>query len=130
MRRAEISYENHGQRQSIESGARALAPMLRAWAEQVEAGVIDIVGTLERAEIEAVSTDVMGQVRRLLEDRDSHPAAAIMLCGAALEVALRAAVEVHGLEVAERHSIMAFARRLAGDKLLNKQDKQIFSRVA
>jgi hypothetical protein len=66
--RAIFAYQNHGDNQSLESGARAVGDLLRAWADQVEAGVVEIAGSRAWAEIGIVSTDVMSQVRRLSED--------------------------------------------------------------
>jgi hypothetical protein len=66
---------------SMESGARALGDVLRAWADQVEAGMI----TIPQAEAQGVravaSTDLMEQVRKLNEDKDVSPAAPIVLAG-------------------------------------------------
>ena len=42
-----------------------------------------------RGEIAGARLDLMEQVRQLLQDKDVHPAAPIVLCGAALEIAKR-----------------------------------------
>jgi hypothetical protein len=57
-----------------------------------------------------------------LEDRRTHPAAAIILCGAALENALSATVEVRDLELDESPCISASARRLRGTEFLTAHD--------
>jgi hypothetical protein len=121
-RRATAIYESRGDGKSTESGARAVGEFLRSWADQVETGVIDIVGARAQAEIAVVNTDVMGQVRRLLEDKGMHPAAPIVLCGAALETALRATVEAHNLVLCERPSISAYGRLLRTAGLISTQD--------
>ncbi|MFF1872344.1 hypothetical protein [Kitasatospora herbaricolor] len=91
--RAIAMYESKGDNKSTESGARNLGEIWRGWADQVEAGITEIHGARARAEVDVASTDLMTQVRTLLEGKDAHPAAAIVLCGAALEIALRAIVE-------------------------------------
>lgn len=121
-RQATATYDSGGGRRSRESGARDIGALLREWSEQIEAGVVEIVGARAWVEVAVASTDIMGQVRRLVEDRGSHPAAAIVLCGAALEVALRAAVEAHDLTLEGRASIGAFAKLLRRADLLTAQD--------
>jgi uncharacterized protein YutE (UPF0331/DUF86 family) len=120
--RAMAVYENYGERQSRESGARALGDLLRAWADQVEAGIVEIAGSRAWAEIGIVSTDVMSQVRRLLEDRSAHPAAAIVLCGAALEIALRSVIQARSLTLPERPTLNALTGILRQAGLITVQD--------
>lgn len=120
--RAQQLFLNKGDNQSIESGARAVGDVLREWVRQVEAGVIDIPGARSTAERAMASTDLMEQVRRLLEEVAVHPAVPIALAGAALEVALKGAVEVAALCMEERPSLAAYARRLRQESLLTAQD--------
>ncbi len=120
--RARAIYDSRGENQSTASGARALAPLLRQWTEQVEAGITPIIGSDALGQIGVVSTDVMTQVERLLADKQTHPAAPIVLCGAALEVALRATVEARQLTLTERASLSAYARLLRTDQLITAQD--------
>ncbi|MEV7011684.1 hypothetical protein [Streptosporangium sp. NPDC051022] len=130
-RQAEAVYSNHGVRQSTESGARALAPLLREWCSQVEAGIVEIVGSRVWAEADTASTDLMGQVRRLLEDRRTHPAMPIVLCGAVLETTLRGLVEARGLPMGhEKPSLMGYARVLRSAGLLTKQDMKDLEQCA
>lgn len=129
-RHAQLLYDNEGHRQSMESGARAVADLLREWSTQVESGIIDIPGARAAAEFKVASTDLMTQVRTLLEDRDVHPAAPVVLAGAALEVALRAALEEHSLALSERPSISAYARRLRQEQLLAAQDVKDVEQIA
>lgn len=69
----------------METGARALGDVLRAWADQVEAGIM-VVPQAEAQGVRTVaSTDLMEQVRKLNEDKDVSPAAPIVLAGAALK---------------------------------------------
>lgn len=121
-RRATAIYESHGDGKSTESGARAVGEFLRSWADQVESGVIEVVGAQASAEIAVVNTDVMGQVRRLIEDKQMHPAAPIVLCGAALETALRATVDAHNLPVTKRPSISTYGQLLRSSNLISAQD--------
>ncbi|RJQ74677.1 hypothetical protein D5S17_22160 [Pseudonocardiaceae bacterium YIM PH 21723] len=121
-RRAKDVYEKEGDHQSLESGARALGELLLEWSRQVEAGMADIIGSRAWGEVGVASTDVMAQVRQLMQDRDAHPAAAIVLCGAALEIGLRAAVEAHDLALDERASLGSFTRLLRRKQLITQQD--------
>ncbi|WP_239342146.1 hypothetical protein [Frankia sp. CiP3] len=120
--RAIATYQSKGDNQSAESGARAVGDLLRAWADQVDAGVVEIAGSRAWAEVGIVSTDVMSQVRRLLEDRGAHPAAAIVLCGAALEIALRAVVQARNLTLPERPSLNILTGLLRKAGLITVQD--------
>jgi len=77
----------------MESGARNVGDILREWADSVEAG-FEMPRWSQQEGLRAVAAaDLMGQVRALIERSDSHPAALIVLAGAALETALRAAAE-------------------------------------
>jgi hypothetical protein len=120
--RAVAVYQNKGDNQSLETGARAVGDHLRAWADQVEAGVVEIAGSRAWAEVGIVSTDVMSQVRRLLEDQAAHPAAAIVLCGAALEIALRGAIQARNLTLPERSSLNTLTGVLRQAGLITVQD--------
>jgi len=51
-----------------------------------------------------------------------HPAAPVVLAGAALEVALRSAIEELQLTLTERPSITAYARRLRTEGITTAQD--------
>jgi hypothetical protein len=109
-------------RDSMESGARALGDVLREWAAAVTAGMV-VPRQVEAQGARAVaSIDLMEQVRVLAEDRTVHPAAPIVLAGAALEVALRSAVDELQLTLKERPSITAYARRLRTEGILSQQD--------
>jgi hypothetical protein len=104
------------------SGARALGDVLREWAAAVDAGIA-VPRHVEALGARAVaSIDLMEQVRVLAEDKNVHPAAPIVLAGAALEVALRSAVDELQLALTERPSITAYARRLRTENILSTQD--------
>ncbi|MFD9705077.1 hypothetical protein [Lentzea sp. NPDC059081] len=119
---ASAIYLNKGDGQSAETGARAVGDMLEEWARQVEAGILEIAGARAWQEVAVVSTDVMGQVQALVSDRNSHPAAPIVLCGAALEIALRAVVDARQLQLDERPSLGAYTRLLRRERLITAQD--------
>lgn len=119
---AESVYRNNGERQSKETGIRALGDLLAAWCTQVRAGTAELLGERAQRELAAVRTDLMGQVRQLLEDRSMHPAAPIVLCGAALEIALRGLAEARTVAVDERASMNTLTTALRGAGLLTPQD--------
>jgi hypothetical protein len=122
VRQASAAYGSVPETDSSVSGPRSVGAFLASWADQVEAGVIDVAGTEALAEINVVNTDVMTQVRALIEDQRMHPAAPIVLCGAALEVALRATVDAHDLDLTERPSLSAYAKRLRQAGVITAQD--------
>ena len=121
---------NSGENQSMESGARAVGDLLRLWAEQVRKGrlvprTIDALGVREVA-----ATDLMEQVRTLNADRSMTPAAPIVLAGAALEIALRSAVEQLSLDTGDRPTITTYAKALRSADVLNKQDMKDVEQLA
>ncbi|WP_219501850.1 hypothetical protein [Nonomuraea ceibae] len=122
-------YANKGDNQSTESGAHGLGDLLREWCHQVEADITEIVGARAWAETGLASTDLMSQVRRLLDDRQTHPAAAIMLCGAALEITLRAIADARSL-VIDRPSLNAYTAELRRAGLITAQDVKDITQLA
>lgn len=135
LRAADV-YDNDNDRRynSLESRIYAIGELLEAWVWQVRAGVDELLGAHALDQVAVVSTDLMSQVRQLLERKDTHPAAAIVLCGAALESALRSAVEAKGitLELAagEHPSLHTFTRALHKAKLLSTQDMKDITQIA
>jgi hypothetical protein len=128
--RAQRVFDSQGENQSMESGARALADHLRAWADQVESG-ITIPRQIEAQDARAVvSTDLMGQVRSLVADSSVHSSAPIVLAGAALEMALRSAVDELGFQLSEKPSITAYGRRLRSENILTRQDMKEVEQIA
>jgi hypothetical protein len=118
------------QGQTMETNARDLADVLREWAQAVKSG-ISVPRQAEEHSVRAVaSTDLMEQVRALAVDKDVVPAAPIVLAGAALEVALRSAADELQLTLAERPSIMAYARRLRTEGILTVQDVKDVDQMA
>jgi hypothetical protein len=107
---------------SMETGARALGDVLRAWADQVEAGIVVVPQAEAQGARTIASTDLMEQVRMLNEDRTVSPAAPIVLAGAALEMALRSAVEELGLQPPVKKSISGYSGCLRAADAISRQD--------
>lgn len=68
--------------------AWGVASILDSWVQFIEAGLGDVLPVEARIRVEA-STDLLEQVQRLLDDSGVHPAAPVVLTGAALEEFLR-----------------------------------------
>lgn len=122
FKRAQLAYEGHGDNESTESGVRQIGDVLESWAISIEEGYSAIVGADSLGVRTVASTDLMEQVRLLVADKSVMPAASMVLAGAALEVALRGAVEEAGLEFTGPGSISTYAKGLRSAELLNKQD--------
>lgn len=124
------AYESKGNGQSFESGVHALGETLRLWGQLVDEGIVE-VEALGFDEVRTIaSTDLMEQVRALLGDKAIHPAAPIMLAGAALETALRAVVEERALEIGEKPGIAAYGRALRRAEVITKQDMKDIDQLA
>ena len=122
-------FNNNGGRQSMESGAHAVGDVIKEWARMVRSGqakprLVDFSVSV------AASTDLLEQVRALNADKGVVPAAPIVLAGAALEIALRSAVEELSLTVEGRPSIDAYAKALRRADVLNKQDIKDVTQMA
>lgn len=102
-------------------GLWALAKVLELWITYVESEMIDILPFEVGARLEA-ATDLMEQVQQLLDDNKVHPAAPMVLAGAALEEFLRSRIAALGVTVSGKPSISSYASalRTAGD--LSAQD--------
>jgi len=122
-------FTNKGENQSMESGVRAIGDVLEEWIRMVRSGQIRprLVDFSARA---ASSTDLLEQVRTLNSDLGVAPAAPIVLAGAALEIALRSAVEELDLTIGGRPSISVYARTLRKAEILNKQDMKEVEQMA
>lgn len=78
---------------------------------------------MDASSIRAVaSTDLMEQVRALVKDTAVHPAAPIVLAGAALETALRGAVDEADLTLVGNGSLTAYGKALRSADLITKQE--------
>ncbi len=126
--RAHQIYERQGD--TLAAGARNLAALLREWADAVQSGIF-IPRQIETQAVRVVaSTDLMEQVRVLADDKSVHPAAPIVLSGAALEIALRSAVDELQLTLEERPSLTAYARRLRKEGIISTQDMKDVDQIA
>jgi len=105
----------------VEHRVRGVGEILIAWAQQVDSGLTEVVGSSGQNARLVATTDVMDQVRVLNSDRRVHPAAPIVLAGAALETALRGAVEQRQLAIEGKGSISSYAKTLRAAELLSKQ---------
>lgn len=121
FQRAQIAYESNGDRASMETGVHAISETINLWADQIEEGILALPLTMTEGVRSVAATDVMEQVRALFADPVTHVAAPIMLAGAALEMALRSAVEQRGLDVPERPGIAAYGRALVKARVIGKQ---------
>ncbi len=114
-------FNNKGEKQSMESGARAVGDVIAEWVRMVCSGHVKPRLVESFSVSAAASTDLLEQVRALNADKGVVPAAPIVLAGVALEIALRSAVEELGLTVEGRPSIDAYAKALRQADVLNKQ---------
>ena len=123
-------FNNKGENQSMESGARAIGEVLKEWIDMVRSGQIQPRLSDSFSVRAASSTDLLEQVRVLNEDEGIDPAAPIVLAGAALEIALRSAVEELDLTVDGHSSINTCAQTLRRSNVLNKQDIKDVTQMA
>lgn len=120
--RARIAWESKGDNTSLATGAYAVSGNLELWAADVDRGLTVLPG-MDASSIRSVaSTDLMEQVRALVKDATVHPAAPIVLAGAALETALRGAVEEAELTIVGTGSITAYGKVLRSADLISKQE--------
>jgi hypothetical protein len=129
-RLARNSFENLGQRQSFESGVHAIGDVLRMWVEALQRGITVIQGGAVEGARRIATTEVMEQVRTLLADKGVHPAAPIVLAGAALETALRGAVAEAATDVPGKGSIASYAKALRGEDLITRQEMKDIEQMA
>ena len=123
-------FDNRGDRQSMESGARAIGDVVGEWVRAVRSGQAT-PRLAESAGVRAVaSTDLLEQVRVLNADQRVAPAAPIVLAGAALEIALRAAIEELDLTVKGRPSIDSYAKALRNADVVSRQDMKDITQMA
>ena len=129
-RNAHDVFDNRGDGQSMESGARAIGGVISEWIRAVRSGQAQ-PRQIESLGARAVaSTDLLEQVRALNADKTVIPAAPIVLAGAALEIALRSAVDELSLTVPKKPSISAYAKVLRSADVLNKQDMKDVEQMA
>lgn len=103
------------------SAVADVAGQLRNWVRFVRDGLAGVQPFSVRARIEA-ATDLMEQIQALLEDRGIHPAAPVVLAGAALEEFLRAMWEMTDEPLQGQPSISKYAEALRRLEMLSRQD--------
>lgn len=93
-----------------------VSAILRGWAQYVEDGLAEARPLPVEARVIA-ATDLMEQVQQLLDDPKAHPAAPVVLAGAALEEFLRSRVAAKGVTVVGKPGMNSYASALrsAGD---------------
>ncbi len=107
---------------SEEYAAQMVRSVLKAYLSHVEAGLHQQLSPERRAQIDVVS-DFLEQAQRLLDTKDIHPAAPIVLIGAALEEFLRNWIEAEELSIGnQKPGLDAYAKTLRDRDLITKQD--------
>jgi hypothetical protein len=97
-----------------------IADTLDTWATLAALGVVGTAATLG-PRLEA-AIDLMEQVQLLLSDRDVHPAAPVMLAGAALEAMLRGLWEATTEPLAGSPSLTSYAEALRKAEMLDRNE--------
>ena len=115
---------------AMEHSALAIADIINEWIAGVNSGQVKprIAETLGARAV--ASTDLMEQVRVLNADQNVTPAAPIVLAGAALEIALRSAVDELGLSISGQPGITAYAKSLRSADVLGKQEMKDVEQMA
>lgn len=101
-------------------GAPVVVHGLRGWADFVDRGLAEM--PVEAQARVAAATDLMDQVEQLLQDRRVHPAAPVMLAGAALEEMLRSLVDTAGAKPKGKPGINSYATALREAGVITQQD--------
>lgn len=101
------------------------ASLLERWIQWKKSGMAEVVPFELASRIEAAG-DLMEQVEVLLNDSKVHPAAPIVLAGAALEERLRALVLEHAVDVVGKPGLDSYAAALKKAEIVDGQEaKQI-----
>jgi hypothetical protein len=99
----------------------AVAGLLDDWVRFTQDGMAELLPFPVLARMEA-ATDLMGQVQQLLDESTIHPAAPVVLAGAALEEFLRSQIAAAALEPKGKPGIATYANALRNAGLLTGQD--------
>lgn len=129
-RSAHDVFDSHGEHQSMPSGARAVGDLLSEWISMVRDGQAKPRLVEPFSARAASSTDLLEQVQRLNSEDAVAPAAPIVLAGAALEIALRSALDELDLTPTGRPSISSYAEALRVAGVLNRQDIKDVTQMA
>lgn len=98
-----------------------LANLLEDWVAFAQAGMAASISPQAAARVDA-ATDLMEQVQEMLDDKRTHPAAPIVLAGAALEEALRSLVIQSQSTIVGKPGLSAYAVALKSASVLTTQD--------
>jgi len=102
---------------------KGVAEALESWAVFTKAGFADELPLEARIRVEA-ATDLLEQVQRLLDSPDVHPAAPIVLCGAALEEFLRSLYVGCSEPLSGRPGLSTYAVALRKTGVLSARDEK------
>lgn len=100
---------------------KGTADILDAWARSTTESWAESLPFEVQSRIEA-ATDLMEQVQQLLDDPKVHPAAPVVLAGAALEEFLRSRINAKGLTPNGKPGINAYASALQTEGDLSRQE--------
>jgi len=120
-RTAHYAFDPESHKLNAREAILAVAVSLEQWAAYVQSDVGGILPYEARARQDAAN-DLMEQVQSLLDDTSVHPAAPIMLAGAALEEFLRALISVNGCTIVGKLGIGSYAGGLRSADLISAQD--------
>jgi hypothetical protein len=109
---------------AVDRAGGVIADLLDGWVDMAQRGYVD--APHEVAARVTAATDLMEQVELLLADRRVHPAAPVVLAGAALEEYLRSIVAATGATVKGKPGISSYAAALrASDELTAQEVKDV-----
>lgn len=97
-----------------------VAHSLLGWVDFVERGIAEI--PVEAQARITAANDLMEQVETLLQDRRVHPAAPVMLAGAALEEMLRSMVDAAGAKPRGKAGLNSYSTALRDADVLSAQE--------
>jgi hypothetical protein len=115
-----VAADHAAQQAYVGGAAESIAKILNAWATFVDLGLAE-QPLVQRAKFEA-SNDLMEQVQSLLDDGAVHPAAPVVLAGAALEEVLRGLLLTTSAVVKGKPGINSYAAALREAGVLDAQD--------
>lgn len=99
-----------------------LAAIMEGYIQYIERGLAGQVSPERKAKLDMVS-DLLGQAAQLLEDKNVHPAAPVVIIGATLEEFLRTWVEGEVLSMGNRKAALeSYSTALREAELITKQD--------
>lgn len=104
----------------MNSAHNVVAASLRGWVDLVQKGLLDSPAEAQARTLAA--NDLMEQMEILLDTSGVHPAAPVVLAGAALEELLRSMVDSAGIEIDGKPGLNTYANALRTAAVLSAQD--------